>query len=90
MCHSILYVGQRTWMELPPAIHVQGKHKQWRSPVPLVLGGSLRSWRAIMVPDFLCVVPLICCAGDIQLAQSCLSLGIALNIGVHLMCSWEG
>lgn len=38
----------------------------------------------------LSLAPLVCCAGGIQLAQSCLSLGIALNTGVHLMYSWEG
>lgn len=34
-------------------------------------------------------LPLACCIEAVQLAYSCLSGGITLNIGVYSMCSWE-
>lgn len=40
---AALQVGQKTSIELLPIIQVQGRHKQWCSPVPLVLSSSLGS-----------------------------------------------
>ena len=71
------------------AIQVQGVCKQWCSLDPLILMGSLRFRRAFAVlPISLCSFSLFC-AGPVQLSLGFLSRGIALNIGVHLMCSWK-
>lgn len=45
----VLQFGQRTWMELLPATQVQGRCKQWCSPVPLVLDCSLSNQTALTV-----------------------------------------
>lgn len=48
--YSTLHVGQRTWMEYLPTIHIQGKCKQWHSPVTPFLVYSLSSRSAPVVP----------------------------------------
>lgn len=58
--------------------------------VSLVLDGSLSSWRPLLVPQSsLCSLFLLLVAEAVQWAHSCLSPGIALNISVHSMDSWE-
>lgn len=37
---EVLQVSLRTWIEHPPAVQVQGKCKQWCSPVPSGLESS--------------------------------------------------
>lgn len=54
-CHSALQFDPRT-LELPPAIHIQ-RTQTMCSPVTSVLGLSLSSWRALVVPQ-LYAVPL--------------------------------
>lgn len=57
---------------------------------PLVLESSLSSQRALEVPQPSLYGLSLCCVEAVQLAFSCLLGGTTLNIGVYLMCYWDG
>lgn len=62
ICYSALKVSHRTQVELSPAIHIQGKHKHWHSPVSLV-------WVVPSIPKELSWFPNLLYAEAVQLAH---------------------
>lgn len=92
MGYSALQVGQKTWMELLPTIHMQGKHKQRCSVVTLVLDCFFNFQRSHGSPTFsMCSLSLsiACCAYAIN-RLTVVSGGSALKYSIHLIYSWEG
>lgn len=92
-----LHISQRSWMELLPTVHIWGKCKQQHSVVPPVLGCFLSSLRAVVVPQpspcghFFLLYRCFSIGSQhaFQLAHSCLSRGMALHIGVYMLCTWK-
>lgn len=82
-----LQVGQCTWIGLPPAIQVQGKCKQWCSPVPLVLKSSQLLKSSCSSPTF-SMWPLLFVLQKLFIGPQLSLRGIVLSIGVRSVCSW--
>lgn len=83
---TALQVGQRTWIEFPPAVHVQGKVNKGSHSFS-VPGGFLQLLKSSCVSPAFSMWSLLFV---VQKLFCCLSGGIALNKGVHWMSSWEG